>query len=93
MSKEQSEDSLNEQKEKYVYVVKGTKENVALDVDSRDVILNADGDIDCPLDVVLRKNNFTFNHLNEWDAREINFLRVANGESITLRKISLNMNL
>jgi len=78
---------------KYVYIVKGKNENVALEVDERDVIVNADGDIDCPLDMVLRKNNYTFNHLNEWDAREINFIQIVEGESVTLRSISLTMNL
>ena len=79
--------------EKYVYIVKGRNKNVALEVDTRDVIVNADGEIDCPLDTILRKNNYTFNHLNEWDAREITFLHVVNDESTILRTILLNTNL
>lgn len=78
---------------KYVYVVKGKNSNMALEVDPIDVIENADGEIDCPLDVVLRKNKYTFNHLNEWDAREISFMEVTENETTIIRTISLNMNL
>lgn len=77
----------------YLYIVKGKKENIALEVDDRDVIENADGDIDCPLDVVLRKNDFTFDHLNIWQATEIHFIRSNGNETETLHKISLDMNL
>lgn len=78
---------------KYVYIIKGKNENIALEVDERDVIINADGEIDCPLDMVLRKNNYTFNHLNEWDAREISFVEIVEGETVPINSISLNMNL
>ena len=79
--------------DQYLYIIKGTKENIVLEIDPRDVILNADGELDCPLDVVLRKNNYTFNHLNEWDAREINFIRIHEDETKILGTISLDMNL
>lgn len=79
--------------DQYFYIIKGKKENIILEIDPRDVISNADGDLDCPLDGVLRKNNYTLNDLNVWDALEIHFIRIHEDVSELLGTISLRTNL
>lgn len=77
----------------YGYVVECKDKTVHLIVDIRDVFYNADDEIDCPLDVVLRKNNHTLQDLMDWDAREVKFIQIVDGEEIVLNSVSLNVNL
>lgn len=77
----------------YRYIIECKNKSVELEVEDRDVFRNADDEIDCPLDVVLRKNNYTFNDLMTWDAREILFVKIADGELTVINKVSLNVNL
>lgn len=77
----------------YEYIVEGKTETITLPVDEKDVIINADGEIDCPFDTVLRKNNYTFNDLNEWDAREIKFVKRRKETETVIQSIPLNVNL
>lgn len=77
----------------YRYLIECKDKTVELEVEDRDVLHNADDEIDCPLDVVLRKNNYSFNDLMSWDAREIRFVEVREDEERTLNSIPLNVNL
>lgn len=77
----------------YKYIVECRDRVVQLEVDDRDVLRNADGEIDCPLDVVLRKNSCSFEDLMDWDAREIQFVQVRNNTEETLNRVSLDVNL
>ncbi|GEK88728.1 hypothetical protein SAMN04488102_103218 [Alkalibacterium subtropicum] len=77
----------------YRYLIECKDKTVELEVENRDVLHNADDEIDCPLDVVLRKNNYTFNDLMSWDAREVRFVEVCEDEVYTLNRVSLNVNL
>lgn len=74
-------------------MVIGRDETIQLDVEESDVLVNADGVLDCPIDTVLRKNNYTFDDLNSWLAKEIQFIMIRNGVKQILHRISLNMNL
>ena len=93
ISEEQQYTSDNSQQKHYLYVIIGQHETVRLNVDNKDVILNADGILDCPFDTVLRKNQYTFEDLNTFLAREIQFIEVAGDKEEILQSISLDMNL
>lgn len=77
----------------YEYVVECVDKQVHLLVEARDVFHNADNEIDCPLDVVLRKNKYSFQDLMNWDAREVKFIQIVDGEETILNSVSLNVNL
>jgi len=79
--------------ERYMYVVEGKIETITLPVDEKDVIVNADGEIDCPFDTVLRKNDYSFEDLNKWDVKEIRFIKIKNEVEQILRRIEMNVNL
>ncbi|AGY82820.1 MULTISPECIES: hypothetical protein [Carnobacterium] len=74
-------------------MVIGRDETIQLDVEESDVLVNADGVLDCPIDTVLRKNNYTFDDLNSWLAKEIQFIMIKNDVEQIIHRISLNMNL
>ena len=74
-------------------MVIGRDETIQLDVEESDVLVNADGVLDCPIDTVLRKNNYTFDDLNSWLAKEIQFIMIKNDVEQIIHCISLNMNL
>ncbi|WP_143298363.1 hypothetical protein [Carnobacterium alterfunditum] len=74
-------------------MIKGRNQTIRLDVENADVLINADGMIDCPIDTVLRKNEYTFNDLNSWSAEEIQFILIKNDDEQILRTVKLNVNL
>jgi len=74
-------------------LIKGRNQTIRLDVENADVLINADGMIDCPIDTVLRKNEYTFNDLNSWSAEEIQFILIRNDDEQILRTVKLNVNL
>lgn len=71
----------------YRFIIEGRTVLISLKVDNRDIIYNADGKIDCPLETVMRKNNFTFFELNKWGIVAIRFVRIIGDREITLNKI------
>lgn len=77
----------------YKYIIECRERTVHLEVDNRDVLQNADDEIDCPLDVVLRKNSFSFEDLMNWDAREVRFIQIRDQVETVLNSVSLNVNL
>ena len=77
----------------YRYIIECKEKTVELEVDDRDVIQNADDEIDCPLDVVLRKNNYSFNDLMTWDAREIRFVKIKEEKLSVINRIPMNINI
>lgn len=77
----------------YKYIIKGQDKLIVLDVDPRDVIQNADGELDCPLDTVLRRNQYSLTDLNNWNVQTIEFVEIINDTETVLRRIDLNMNM
>lgn len=77
----------------YQYVLKGRDGDIVLDIDEKDIIQNADGELDCPLDTVLRKNNHSFSDLTEWQIQSIHFIERVNEEESVLQSIELNFNM
>lgn len=77
----------------YKYIIRCKERDVELNVEDRDVFYNADDEIDCPLDVVLRKNDYSFNDLMSWDAREIQFIKIVDESEELINSVPLNVNL
>lgn len=77
----------------YSFVLVNTHAEVELQVDEDDFIQNADGEIDIPLELVLRKNNLCLNDLNRLNVRKCLFIRRFNGKTSILKQILLNVNL
>lgn len=77
----------------YRYIIVCKEKTVKLVVENKDVLHNADDEIDCPLDVVLRKNNYTFSDLMSWDAREVRFVEITEDKERILNKVPLDVNL
>ncbi|WP_407370274.1 hypothetical protein [Carnobacterium sp.] len=74
-------------------MIYGKYQTIKLDVEESDVLINADGVLDCPIDTVLRKNEYTFNDLNSWMAKEIQFIVEHDGSESIINTIHLNVNL
>lgn len=78
---------------KYSYVVKAKDKIVQLKIDNTDVLINADGEVDCPLDGVLRKNGYSIYDLLSWNTKEIDFIVTTNNVEQLIRTIPLNVSL
>lgn len=78
---------------KYSYVVKAKDKIVTLRVEDVDVFFNADGEIDCPLDRVLRKNGYSIYDLLSWSTKEIDFVVLADNVEQLIRTIPINASL
>lgn len=77
----------------YKYIVACKDRVVELEVDEQDVFYNADDELDCPLDVVLRKNAHSLNDLMSWNAKEISFVKLTDEAITVINSIALNVNL
>ncbi|MBM6615526.1 hypothetical protein JTF06_11590 [Desemzia sp. RIT804] len=77
----------------YAYVLIKSDTEIELEIDQEDFILNADGEMDIPLELILRKNDLTLNDLYIMNIQKLLFIRKNNGQSCTLRQICLNVNL
>lgn len=93
MNIEESTKPTSLQQKQYFYIVKGKDKTIRLEIENSDVLINADGVLDCPIDTVLRKNNYTFDDLNSWIAKEIQFIVVKDGVDQILHTIHLDVNL
>lgn len=77
---------LSQEKE-YKYIIEGKTVLITLSVDNKDIICNADGNIDCPLETVLRKNNFTLQELRKWGLIDIRFVKMIDDQEIIISQI------
>lgn len=93
MTKKENLQPVMEEAIQYKYIVECKDQTVQLEVDDRDVLRNADDEIDCPLDVVLRKNAYSFEDLMKWNAYEIQFIQIENNVETLLNRVSLDVNL
>lgn len=78
--------------EKYEMVFEGSKENRTLKVCPEDLIENADGQLDCPLEYVLRRNQLSMNDLNALEPIRAIFVHKKGDQSTILNEIALNVN-
>lgn len=89
--KEKFPQSPSQEPEKYAYIVKAKDKSVWLKIEHEDVCINADGDLDCPVDRVLRKNGYSFYDLMSWTTKEIDFVAITEGVATTIRTIPFNV--
>ncbi|SFH74775.1 hypothetical protein [Pisciglobus halotolerans] len=80
-------------KETYAYVIEGNEMKKTFSVCRNDIIENADGEIDCPLDAVLSKHHLTFGDLNGLSPTRALFVKYEGEQETVLNEISLNINL
>lgn len=80
----------NTQSNKFFFVIESKENNTVrhLDVDDMDVIQNADGEVDVPLDRVLRKHKLGMKDLFEMKVEQINFVLESNARQTILNSIS-----
>ncbi|MFL2099477.1 hypothetical protein [Desemzia sp. FAM 23991] len=78
---------------RYAYVLIKCDAEIELEIDQEDFILNADGEVDIPLEKILRKNDLTLNDLYLMNIQKLLFVRKSDGHSCILRQICLNVNL
>lgn len=83
---------MNKTAEKYEMIFEGIEDKWILKVSPEDLIENADGELDCPLEYVLRRNDYSLKDLNELSPIRAIFVQKKNGNSIVLNEISLNVN-
>ena len=77
----------------YAYILEGKNLCNTLPVDEEDLIENADGILDCPLDGVLRKNKLSLSDLNDRKTKKLLFVKLDENKTIVLNTISLNINI
>lgn len=78
--------------EKYEMVFENDLEKRILAVYPEDLIENADGQLDCPIEYVLRRNQLSLTDLNELSPNRAIFIRRNGEESTIIREIALNVN-
>ncbi|MGE7366840.1 hypothetical protein QNK01_05590 [Desemzia incerta] len=84
------EKALNVQ---YVFVLVKNDTEIELKIDQEDFILNADDELDIPLEMILRKNHLTLTDLYTMNVQKLLFVRKDDGHPITLKQICLDINL
>ncbi|MGB7366874.1 hypothetical protein [Carnobacterium jeotgali] len=77
----------------YAYILEGKNVCNTLPVDEDDLIENADGILDCPLDGVLRKHKLSLSDLNTMKMTKLLFVKVEDKRTIVLNTIRLNVNI
>ena len=77
----------------YAYILEGKNLCNTLPVDEEDLIENADGILDCPLDGVLRKHKLSLSDLNTMKMTKLLFVKVEDKRTIVLNTICLNINI
>ena len=71
----------------YEYILEGKQINITLVIEDTDIFLNADDEIDCPLETVLRKHSLTLKDLKMWDIQKVRFVEISDGTEKTLQVI------
>lgn len=87
----QSQEAVLEKQ--YFYITKGNNHSARLSIDEVDILTNADGEMDCPIETVLRKNGRSIYDLLSWETKEIQFVLVEDGVEQILRSIPVDLSL
>lgn len=66
-------------------VMVGEEKVITLTVDEKDIVLNADGELDCPFETTLRRNLITVEDIQEWRVEKIQLVqKTKNQETLIL---------
>lgn len=66
-------------------VMVGEEKVITLTVDEKDIVLNADGELDCPFETTIRRNLITVEDIQEWRVEKIQLVqKTKNQETLIL---------
>lgn len=71
-------------KKTYMYIIVGADKVRMMTINDNDVILNADGGSECPLESILRKNSITLDDLQKWKIESIKLVEMTNEDERVL---------
>lgn len=74
--KEESKITLHPLKSLMIVLI-GTEKVITLTVDENDLVMNADGEIDCPMETTLRKNKITAETMNQWGIESVRLVEMT----------------
>ncbi|GEK91946.1 hypothetical protein AKA01nite_15680 [Alkalibacterium kapii] len=72
-------------------VLTGEDKVVTLLVEESDLVVNADGEIDCSLETILRKNKVSTGDIHEWKIQRIQIIEVIEGKEKVIREYNPEM--
>ncbi|MER2063506.1 MAG: hypothetical protein ABS873_02540 [Alkalibacterium sp.] len=58
-------------------VLTGKEKIITLTVDENDIVTNADGELDCPLETTFRRNQITAGDIEEWEIETIQLIEMT----------------
>lgn len=76
------------QQRRFIYILETPNEKKELDIDDADLIENADGDLDCPLDQVLSRYKLELADLFTMKVATVSFVKECDDTRKTIRSIS-----
>lgn len=74
--KEESKITLHPLKSLMIVLI-GTEKVITLTVDENDLVMNADGEIDCPMETTLRKNKITAENIDQWEIESVRLVEMT----------------
>ncbi|SFB99553.1 hypothetical protein SAMN04488102_102137 [Alkalibacterium subtropicum] len=81
--KEESKITLHPSKTLMI-VMTGTEKEITLTVDENDLVRNAEGELDCPMEVTLKKNKISGETIDQWGIESIRLVEMTNMEENVL---------
>ncbi|GEK92114.1 hypothetical protein [Alkalibacterium kapii] len=73
---------------RFIYVIETASESKELLVREHEVIENADGEMDCPLDIILRRYNMTWEDLFQMQVKTVSFIQHGSDKRKVIHSIS-----
>ncbi len=79
---------MNQLKRRFIYVIDTPTESKELLIRENELIENADGELDCPLDTILSRYHMGWNDLFEMNAASVSLMEEDIAERKIIRSIS-----
>lgn len=65
-------------------VMIGKDKIITLAIDDNDIVANADGELDCPLETTLRRNNITVDKISKWEIEKFQIVAMTSEQEEVL---------
>lgn len=65
-------------------VMIGKDKIITLAIDDNDIVTNADGELDCPLETTMRRNNITVEKIRQWEIETFQLIAMTNDDEEVL---------
>ncbi|MDN6193972.1 MAG: hypothetical protein L0J48_02655 [Alkalibacterium sp.] len=75
-------------KKRFIYKISTPNESKELLIREHELIKNADGELDCPLDLVLRRYNLNWDDLFKMQVSKVSLIKEDANETKVIRSIS-----